>query len=192
MRSLYSFPSIQLIQRMMHFDPRSLLLFGTNAVLLYLVLLVNSSLAAWSLHLMLLGPMIVIPALYLRHAPFFLCTVLTGLWVDTSLHAHFGLFTLSFLTLGTLIFMARVRFRAEQNYHPVILGHICNIALILILTVIEGFALWHSSAFWGQVLLTAFISHAALLLIAPWFYNLQRLLFQICHLETEPEDLPIT
>jgi hypothetical protein len=176
----------------MHFDPRSILLFGCNALLLYLVLLVNSSLAAWSLHLFILGPMIVIPALYLRHAPFFLCTMLSGLWVDAALPASFGLFTLSFLTMGTMIFLVRVRFRAEQNYHPVLLAHACNFALLVLVTLIEGHAYFAQTAFWWQLIITALLSHLLLFVIAPWFYNLERLMFKICHLETEPEDLPIT
>lgn len=176
----------------MPFDPRCILLFGTNALLLYLVLLVNSTLAAWSLHIFLLGPMLVIPALYLRHASFFLCTVLTGLWVDAALPATFGLFTLSFLALGTAIFTTRYRFRAEQNYHPILLAHACNFALLILLTLFEGYSLFSSSAFWVQLIVTATLSHLLMFVIAPWFYNLERLLFRICRLETEPEDLPIT
>ena len=56
-------------------DPRAILMFGANALLLYLTLLVNSALAGWSLYVILLGPMLVFPALYLRHQSYFLCTL---------------------------------------------------------------------------------------------------------------------
>ncbi len=173
-------------------DPRSLVLFGTNALLFYLTLLVNHALAAWSIHLVLLGPMIVLPALYLRHGSFFLTTLLTGLWVDAALPTVFGLFTLTFLTLGTLVFMLRIRFRPEHNYHPVLIGHAVNLgclAALAVATVLGGGTL---PAFLPQVALTSALSHLALGFVSPWFHNLQRLLFALCQLDTEPEDFPMT
>lgn len=175
----------------MTFDPRSLLLFGTNALLLFLVLLVNSALASWSLYLLLLGPMVILPALYLRFRDLYLCLLVTGLWIDAALPSHFGLFTATFLSCGTIIYMVRVRFRAEQNYHPLILAHVCNFACIILLTLTGGLKYFSESWFWIQVVITTSISHLLLCFIAPWFFNLNRLLFQICRLETEPEDLPI-
>ena len=71
-------------------DPRVLILLGANALLLHLCLMVNSSLAPFSLYFVLLGPMPVLPALYLNQRSFFLCTVLTGLWVDADpRNSHF-------------------------------------------------------------------------------------------------------
>ena len=80
-------------------DPRVLILLGANALLLHLCLMVNSSLAPFSLYFVLLGPMPILPALYLNQRSFFLCTVLTGLWVDAALPTTFGLFTCTMLTL---------------------------------------------------------------------------------------------
>lgn len=175
----------------MFLDPRVIILCATNALLLFLCLLVNSSLAPLSLYLVLLGPMLVLPALYLSRRSFFLCTLLTGLWVDAALPAAFGLFTCGFLVMGTLIAMARIRFRAEHNYHPILLAHIANFACIVLLTVSEGLQYISAPAFWMQVVITALLSHAALLIIAPWFFNLQRLLFEICRVETEPDGFPM-
>ena len=78
----------------MFLDPRSILLFGANALLLYLTMLINSALVGWSIYLLILGPMLVFPALYLGHKSYFTCTLLTGLWVDSALPSGFGLFTL--------------------------------------------------------------------------------------------------
>src|SRR5690606_2540977 len=135
-----------------------LILFGTNALLLFLNLLVNSQLAVWSLNLVLLGPMIVLPALFLRHTSFFVCTLLTGLWVDAALPVPFGLFTIGFLCLGTLLFLARDRFRTEHNYHPVVLAHLVNLFAVLLLTSAftgGAFANWN---FWMQTLKTLLLS----------------------------------
>lgn len=172
-------------------DPRIIIMFGANILLLYLTLLVNSTLSSWSLYLVLLGPMLVLPAIFLRHRSYVLCTLLTGLWVDAALPTSFGLITLGFLAAGAFIFQIRFRFRAEHNYHPILLAHVCNFAAIALITLASGVESLLVSAFWIQVVLTSLISHLTLLIVAPWFFNLQRLLFELCHLDTEPEDFPI-
>jgi hypothetical protein len=172
-------------------DPRALVLVGCNALLLFLSLLVNSALSATPFYLFLLGPMLVLPVLYLRHRSYFLCTVLTGLWVDAAFPIPFGFFTIAFLFAGALLFMVRIRFRTEHNYHAVLIAHGLNLYLLAVLTIGLGRDYFAASEFWIQVCMTLFSSHLALLIVAPWFFNLERLLFEICRLETEPEDFPV-
>lgn len=172
-------------------DPRAIIMLGANALLLYLMQLVNSATAAWPVYLFLLGPMVVLPALYLRHQSYFICTLFTGFWVDASLSVPFGFFTTLFLLVGAIIFSVRIRFRAEHNYHPILLAHGINFFLLAVLTIATGHAYFGVASFWIQVLTTSVSSHLALLFVAPWFYNFERQLFEICHLETEPEDLPL-
>jgi hypothetical protein len=172
-------------------DPRAILLFGANVLLLYLTLLVNSALAGWSIYLLLLGPMLVFPALYLRHQSYFICTLLTGLWVDAALPSAFGLFTIGFLFAGAFVFQMRIRFRAEHNYHPIVLAHSLNFFCILLVTVAMGFSYFSSAGFWLQVVATSLASHIVLLVVAPWFFNFERMLFALCNMDPEPEDFPI-
>lgn len=172
-------------------DPRAILLFGANVLLLYLTLLVNSALAGWSIYLVLLGPMLVFPALYLRHQSYFICTLGTGLWVDAALPAPFGLLTIGFLFAGAFIFQMRIRFRAEHNYHPIMLAHGLNFFCILLVTVAMGFSYFNSVGFWLQVVVTSLVSHLVLLAVAPWFFNFERMLFVLCRMDPEPEDFPI-
>ena len=172
-------------------DPRAILLFGANVLLLYLTLLVNSALAGWSIYLFLLGPMLVFPALYLRHQSYFICVLLTGFCVDAALPAPFGLFTLGFLFSGAFIFQMRIRFRAEHNYHPIVLAHGLNFFCILLVTLSLGIPNFSSLGFWFQVFVTSLASHLVLLVVAPWFFNFERMLFALCHMDTEPEDFPI-
>lgn len=176
----------------MPFDPRSLLLFACNALLLFLVLLINSSLASVNVQLFLLGPMIIIPALYLRYPSCLLTILISGLWVDAALPSSFGLFTFSFLAIGSCFYSIRYRFRAEQNFHPILLAHLANALCLLFLTLWHSHTFLNQMPFWIQLGKTAFLSHLILFLVAPWFYNLERLLFELCRLDTEPEDLPIT
>ncbi len=175
----------------MFLDPRIVIMFGANVLLLYLNMLVNSALSGWSLYLILLGPMIVLPAIFLRHRSYMICTLLTGLWVDAALPSHFGLITCGFITAGAFIFQIRFRFRAEHNYHPILLAHSCNFFCIALLTIATGLSRFNVIDFWIQVFATSLVSHAVLLIVAPWFFDLQRLLFELCRLETEPEDFPI-
>ncbi len=171
-------------------DPRALVLFAANALLLHLSLMVNSALSGWALYLLLAGPMVVLPALYLRHRAYFVTTLLSGLWVDAALPANFGSFTLSFLLAGAVISHLRIRFRAEHNYHPVLLAHGVNAFLLLMLTLTEAHGQYHSAAFWQHVGLTLLLSHLLLLLVAPWFFDLQRALLELCGLDSEPDDFP--
>ena len=151
----------------MRLDPRILILFAANALLLFLSLLVNSSLASLSVYLVLLGPMLVLPALYLHHRSLTACMLLSGLWVDAALPAPFGLFSCGFVILGSAISVARIRFRAEHNYHPILLAHAVNLCCIALLTLATGTAHFAMPAFWLQALLTTLLSHACLLYTSP-------------------------
>ena len=175
----------------MFLDPRGILLFGANVILLYLTMLVNSALAGWSIYLLILGPMLVFPVLYLQHQSYFICALFTGLWIDAVLPSGFGLFTVGFLLAGAFIFQMRIRFRADSNYHLIFLAHGVNLFCILLVTIAMGFVHITSLGFWLQVFVTSLASHLALLIVAPWFFNFERMLFALCRLEPEPEDLPI-
>lgn len=175
----------------MPLDPRVILLFASNVILVYLMLLVNSALASWSIYLYLLGPLIVFPALYLRHRSYFICTLLTGLWVDAALPTPFGWFTICFLFAGAFIFQMRIRFRAEHNYHPILLAHALNFFYLALLAIFLGNGSLGSVAYWVQVAATSLASHLVLLLVAPWFFNFERMLFALFRMNPEPEDFPI-
>ena len=175
----------------MFLDPRAILMFGANALLLHLTLMVDSALAGWYFYLFLLGPMVVFPALYLKHPSYFICTLGSGLWVDAALPSAFGLFTFSFLAAGVLIFHLRIRFRAEHNYHPVLIAHALNAVFLLLLMVFAGSGRFGAIEFWVQSGTTLLASHLVLLVVAPWFFNLQRALFEICQLDSEPDDYPM-
>ena len=174
----------------MYFDPRGILFFGANALLLHLSLMVNSALAGSSLYLFLLGPMLVLPALYMRHSAYFLCTLASGLLIDAALPLPHGVYTLSFLAAGALVFFMRMRFRAENNYHPSLIAHAVNLLLIAITTLPSVGTASGALSFWPQIALTVALSHLVLLLVAPWFFNLQRLLLELLHLDPSLKTCP--
>ena len=175
---------------MMLFDPRIILMFGANVLLLHLFLMVNSALASWSLYTLLLGPMLVFPALYPRLPASMFCLLMTGLWIDAALPVTFGLFAVAMPISGVLVHHLRIRFRAEHNYHPVMLAHGANLVFLILLTVAGGKELYGFAGFWNQVALTSLLSHLILFVVAPWFFNLQRLLFELFRLDLEPDEFP--
>lgn len=175
----------------MFLDPRVLIMFAANVLLLHLMQMVDSALTPWSLYLFLLGPMVVLPALYLRPRVYFPCLLLSGLWVDAALPSVYGLFTIAFLVAGAWIGCLRVRFRAEHNYHPALLAHVVNAGLLLVLVLSEAGRGEGLSAVGLPVVVTWLLSHLVLLVVAPWFFELQRCLFELCRLDTEPEDYPV-
>jgi len=175
----------------MLFDPRILVMFGANALLFYLCSLVNSSLAALPSYLILLGPMLIFPSLFLQQRSHFICILLSGLWVDAALPVPFGFFTCAFLVISSGIYLFRSRFRTEHNYHPVLLAQTVNLCLILLLTLSNGLPELKTAHFWLQSGLTLLLSQLCLLIVAPWFFNLQRALFELFRMDREPQDMPL-
>ncbi len=175
----------------MIFDKRSLLLFASNALLLHIMLLINSSITFVGFNLFILGPLFIIAPLYLRSDQFFITSLLTGFWVDAALPTPFGVVTLLMLTIGSLILLIRLRFRAETNFHPTLLAQIANFIAGITLfylstdTNLIDFRIPLSASF-----IELIISHVALLIIAPLLFNFQRSLFSIFKTKTDPESLP--
>jgi rod shape-determining protein MreD len=153
--------------------------------------MLGSVLSPWSIFPVLLGPMIIFPVLYMRHSGYFLCTLCSGLWVDAALPVSFGLLTSVFLTIGAITFALRKRFRAEENHHPALLAQAAN--LIILLTLAATYAAEASNLFdfWIQTLFCLGLSQGLLLVVSPWFFNFQRLLIEMLHLDNKPEDLPL-
>ena len=91
--------------------------------------------------------------------------MLTGFWVDAALPTPFGLVTLLMLTIGSLILLIRLRFRAEKNFHPSLLAHIAN---LITGATLFYFSISASLSDFFILLSTSFIelvaSHLALLL----------------------------
>jgi len=91
----------------------------------------------------------------------------------------------------SILYTFRHRFRAEHNYHPIVLSHIINLAALILVCCKLNYGQLDSTAYWTQVLVTALLSHLCLLFISPWFFNAERLLFNLMHVDTDPVDLPI-
>ena len=147
----------------MHIDPRIYTLVAANGLLLVLSMLVNTRLAPFSLYLVLLGPMLVLPALYFRPTGLILCSFISGLFVDALLPQPYWLFAYAFPAIALFIRSIRGHLRTENSYHFISLAHIANILCILLLCAGQMIHLRQLNAFGIQILVIVILSHACLL-----------------------------
>lgn len=172
----------------MHFNLHTIVLFAANMLLLFLCSLVNSQLAPFSLYLVLLGLMPIIPALYLKYPSFLFCSVLSGLYVDAGLAAKYGLFTFGFPIIGILIRWIRLRFRDGTGYRLVLLSNFANVSCIFLLHLNHNLKYLFQTALWIQLLVIILFSHAILYIVAPWFFRFEWMLFELLKLNLQSED----
>ena len=172
----------------MYVDPRIYLLVIANSFFFLLTMLVNARLAPFSLHLIMLGPMLILPALYFKYPSLILCSFLSGLVVDALLPQNIWLFTYGFPVISLFIRFIRSHFRAEPSYRFVSLAHIANGLCILLLSVTQVIHFQKLSAVGLQVLVIILLSHIVLTVTAPWFFNLERSLLRLFNIEHSGQD----
>ncbi len=172
----------------MHFDSRIVVFWASNLLLFLLTMLVNSRLAPFSFYLILLGPMLILPAVYFKSTSLVFFSFLTGLFIDAILPQPYWLFIYGFPIIGLLIRRLRSNFRTETSYRFILLAHIANLACIILLSVSQFIYTGQFSASLMQVLIICLLSHVILVAVAPWFFSFERFLLQLLHLEYTHED----
>ena len=172
----------------MHFDSRIPVFWAANLLLFFLTMLVNSRLAPYSLYLILLGPMLVLPALYLKFPSFLLLCFITGLSVDALLPQIYWLFTYSFPLVGLFIRLIRSHFRTETTYHFTLLAHIPNLACIVLIFTSQAIYLGQFYDSLIQLGCITLLSHLLLYVVANWFFSFERLLLELLNMEHAYQD----
>lgn len=172
----------------MHFDSRTLIFWAANLLLFFLTMLVNSRLAPLSLYLILLGPMLVLPAVYLKAPSLVLCCFITGLFIDALLPQNFWLFIYGLPIIGLVIQSLRSIFRTETSYRFVLLAQVANFACIVLLTITQSIRTGHLLASLPQISVIFILSHLILLAVTPWFLNFERFLFRFLNMEHAYQD----
>ena len=172
----------------MNFDARILVFWAANLLLMLLTMLVNSRLTPYSLYLILLGPALILPALYLKSPSLIFLCFITGLSVDALLPKPYWLFVYGFPLIGLLIQSIRSHFRTETSYRFMLLTHIANLACIALISVSQ--AIYCSQSFDSLILLIPIIllSHLLLHVVAPWFFSFERLLLELLSMEHADQD----
>ena len=172
----------------MHFDTRIPVFWAVSLLLILLSMMVNSKLASFSLYLILLGPVLIMPALSFKSSPLILYTFITGITIDALLPLPFWLFVYGLPVIGLLIRSIRSHFRTETSHRRFLLAHIANFACITLLSISQ-------SIYFGQIIpslvqigVIILLSHTILCVIAPWFFSFERLIFQLLDIEYAHEN----
>ena len=145
--------------------------------------MVNSELAPFSLYLILLGPMLILPALYFKYTSLIFCSFITGLSIDALLSQPFWIFVYVFPIIALLIRFLRSHFRTETSYRLVLLAHIANFACILLLCIRQGIYFGEVFASLTQLLAIILLSHVILHLVTQWFFSFETLLIRLLKIE---------
>ena len=172
----------------MHFDSRILLFWAASLFLFLLTMLVNSRLAGLSLYLILIGPMLIMPALKLQSPALILYCLITGLSIDALLPQNYWLFIFGLPFIGLIIRSIRGYFRTEASYRLVLLAHIANLACILLLSIYQGVHHGQIVASLPQIVAIITLSHTILFIVAPWFFSFERILFHLLNIEFAQDD----
>jgi len=172
-------------------DPRILIFFAANALLLFLNQLVNNALAGWSVYVVALGPMIVLPALRLRPFGAALCAALTGIWVDAALPSALGAVTVTMVLATLAAQRARFRWLARSPAHGIAIAQAANLALFAALFAGVDGRLLADGRFWLRCLQDAALSQIAVLAAGAWFLQFERSLLALFGASAEPDDSPL-
>lgn len=172
----------------MYFDSRIFVFWASNCLLFVLSRMINSELAPFSLYLILLGPMLVLPALYFKYPSLIFCSFITGLSVDSLLPQPFWIFVYAFPVIALLIRFIRSHFRTETSYRFILLAHIANLACIALLSIRQGIHFGELFASLNQLVAIILLSHVILHLVTPWFFDFENLLIRLLKVEHAYED----
>jgi len=150
-----------------------------NLLLFFLTMLVNSKLTPISLYAILLGPMVILPAVSFKSPSLILCCMLTGLSIDAMMPGAYGVLVFGLPIIGLVIRSVRNHFRMGTSYHFVLLAHISNFACIALISVSQGIYTGHLLASSVQIVAIGLLSHTILFAVAPWFFSFERCILQL-------------
>lgn len=162
-------------------QPRWLIVFAANLLLIWLLGLANHLLGRFSflgfdhvsLHIYGGSLLVIYAALRLDRAQGFAATLLTGLAYDAIEPVPFGTsFVLFGLVHATLVY-ARPRLPREGAIFTTVVALLANLFLFLAFSVLLVGASPRPGEAWVRLFLDLLASQVMLLLITPWFFALQ-------------------
>jgi len=170
---------------------RWLILLGAQVVLLLLWQGVASALVPWGLYPYIGGVFIVFAALYLEAFPAMLLAVVTGLATDAALPFPFGLSAGLYLAGSAVILYWRHRLRRENNTHATLTALGATGVFHGVITLVAGAGGLGEARYWGHAGWDLLVSLAVTAVVAPWFFDLQRVLLRLGGIDLDAEDKPV-
>jgi len=153
---------------------RILALFFSALLLWSLIAITNHYLASWQVYLFVGGLFVVYGALQLPLRAGLYASLLAGLLCDAGAGTRFGLHAVLFGLAHGLVFNLRGRLDRDGTVVRVVVALLTNLALFLGLSLTQISALPAPGAAWLRLLWDLLWSQLALVLIAPWFFAVQR------------------
>ncbi len=154
-------------------DPRWLLVFAANLLLLWLVALANHQLAPYHLSLYAGGLLVTFAALRLDPRRGFIATVLTALAADALAPVPFGTSLLLFVLVQAVLLSGRQRFPREEPVFATVVALLANLFLFLSLSFILIGRQPHPGEAWLRLFADLLASQLLLAVVTPWFMALQ-------------------
>jgi rod shape-determining protein MreD len=170
---------------MRRFDPRWLIVFLANLLLWWLVGLANNYLASFSVHLYLGGLFIVYASLRLDWKHGFIALVLTGLMYDAVEPVPFGTSMVLFALVHATLLYGRQRFPREGVVFGIVVALLANLFLIIALSFLLIGANPRPGDAWLRIFVDLLASQLVIVLITPWFLELQTQAMELAQIHPE-------
>lgn len=157
----------------MNHHMRWILVVLANLLLILLVAELNHFLAIWSLHVYLVGLLMIFAVLNLKLKESLLANGLTGLFLEVTSPLPFGTIFLLIVVCHTVAFSLRGNFSRGNLRSVLTVAASLNVTLMLVLGILSVREVPSPGIYWARIGVDALLSTVALAAVAPWFLSLQ-------------------
>lgn len=174
----------------MHLDIKTVVIILSNLLLFMLTVMVNNSLAAYSLYLALPALYLIPALLHLQLGWGMVAVAVQGLLIDSNLeHTTYGFHLVLLLVLFTALTYYKSTLRRAGHYQILLLCIGINTLVIFIQSIRYGnIPLLTQGHYWLRLLLDIGLSGLVLMLITSWFVALQRQLIFLTGADLDSDD----
>lgn len=168
-----------------------------NCILIFLMQLINNSLAPYTIHFSPLALFVFTPLIFLPFTPGLISVISTGLILDASIMLPPGTITITLVVVYTLCFWFRGQFKTYSTQHNILILQSANAIILAFLSVSISASNHSSTYYWISIVLNLIFSQILLLFLAPWFLTLQSSLLdllyrkQISNSQCQPDNIAI-
>ncbi len=170
----------------MIFDFRWIAVFLVNCFAVFCFQMLNDTLAPHSVYLILLGPLLVIPAFYLGAYGTIINTTLTALLWIAAYPVNANVFLPFCLIVNTFVFLNRSRLVRNLNTQIITIAFAVNLIWItwMALTAPDN----KSPAWWGRIVMDGIFSQIAVIIACIWLHSFLQACLKLVHLLPETDD----
>lgn len=160
-------------------DPRWLILIIGNCILLFLMQLINDTLATVTIYLCPYALFIFAPSILVPYTTGLPSVFVIGLFLDAASALPPGTTALILVIVYTACSWFHQKFKTYSSWHNVLILQCTNAIIFAFLGVFINPSNYVSGYYWASIFINLCFSQLALLFIAPWFLALQCSLFNL-------------